>query len=446
MCRASENMLLNPKVPPYTSQAPLLPGALESGSSAASQHQVLPAHESEPLELTILMPCLNEAATLGICIAKAQRFLVSTGVRGEILIADNGSTDGSLAIAQGLGARVVPVPVRGYGAALITGIQAAAGRFVIMGDSDDSYDFERLHPFLDALRKGAELVMGNRFRGGIERGAMPALHRWLGNPVLSGLGRLMYCDEIGDFHCGLRGVDRAAIRRLNLCCPGMEFASEMVLKASLNGLRIKEVPTTLRPDGRDRAPHLRSWRDGWRHLRLLLLFSPGWLFMAPGMVLMLLGIFGQIALLPGPLMLNAMGLDVHALLYFAGATILGLQLLLFGGLAKVFAVGQGVLPRSRPLELFLELVPVEAGLVLGAVMLAAGGVLTVAAFSAWDASLWGPLNPSVGMRSVIPAVTLLVTGTQIIFASMFIGVLGLRTHTPEPRAGASNALTAAHNA
>ena len=386
------------------------------------------------------MPCLNEAATLGCCILKAKTFLAHAGVHGEILIADNGSTDGSLAIAQQMGACVVPVPVRGYGAALITGIQAAQGRFIIMGDSDDSYDFERLGPFLEALRQGAELVMGNRFRGGIEPGAMPALHRWLGNPVLSGLGRLMYCDAIGDFHCGLRGFDGEAIRQLNLCCPGMEFASEMVLKASLNGLRITEVPTMLRPDGRDRAPHLRSWRDGWRHLRLLLLFSPSWLFMMPGMALLLLGIFGMLVLLPQPLMMlkATMGLDVHTMLYCAGATILGLQLLLFGGLAKVFAVGQGVLPRSRPLELFLELVPVEGGLILGALMVAGGLVLTASSLAAWDASMWGPLNPSIGMRSAIPAVTLLVTGMQVIFASMFVGVLGLRTHT-EKRAAVLDA-------
>jgi glycosyltransferase involved in cell wall biosynthesis len=383
------------------------------------------------LELTILMPCLNEAATIGSCILKAKRFLVRAGVKGEILVADNGSTDTSVAIATEVGARVVPVPVRGYGAALITGIQAARGRFIIMGDSDDSYDFERLEAFIEALRQGADLVMGNRFRGGIEPGAMPALHRWLGNPVLSGLGRLMYCDAIGDFHCGLRGFDRDAIRRLNLCCPGMEFASEMVLKASLNGLRIMEVPTTLRPDGRGRPPHLRSWRDGWRHLRLLLLFSPGWLFMVPGMALLILGVFGQLALLPGPLMFSSMGLDVHTLLYCAGATILGLQLLLFGALAKVFAVGQGVLPRSRLIELFLELVPVEAGLIFGGIMVTAGAVLTTSSIAAWDASMWGQLDPSVGMRSAIPAVTLLVTGMQVVFASMFVGVLGLRTHTEQ---------------
>jgi hypothetical protein len=241
----------------------------------------------------------------------------------------------------------------------------------------------------------------------------------------------MYCDAIGDFHCGLRGFDRDAIRRLNLCCPGMEFASEMVLKASLNGLRITEVPTTLRPDGRGRPPHLRSWRDGWRHLRLLLLFSPGWLFMVPGLAMLLLGVFGQLVLLPGPLMVSSMGLDVHTLLYSAGATILGLQLLLFGALAKVFAVGQGVLPRSRPIELFLELVPVEAGLIFGGMMVTAGAVLTTSSIAAWDASMWGQLDPSVGMRSAIPAVTLLVTGMQVVFASMFVGVLGLRTHTEQ---------------
>ena len=407
----------------------------------ASEHlsEVKPSEPSS-LELTILMPCLNEAQTLATCIGKAQAFLERAQVGGEIVVADNGSTDGSVAIAHRMGARVVPVPVRGYGAALIAGIQAAQGRFIVMGDSDDSYDFANLDPFLDALREGAELVVGNRFLGGIEPGAMPRLHRWLGNPVLSGLGRLMYCQTIGDFHCGLRGFEREAMRRLDLQCTGMEFASEMVLKASLTGLRICEVPTTLRPDGRDRAPHLRSWRDGWRHLRLLLLFSPGWLFMAPGLMLLLLGVFGQLALLPGPLTIRSMGLDVHTLLYCSGATILGLQLVLFGGLAKVFAVGQGVLPRSRSIELFLELVPVEAGLIGGALMVAGGLVLTLSSFAAWDATKWGPLNPSIGMRSVIPAVTLLVMGSQVIFASMFVGVLGLRRHAPNAPPAAPDAV------
>ena len=254
-------------------------------AAAGSSTPALTARLAQPLELTILMPCLNEARTLPACIAKARRFLDTAGVRGEVLVADNGSTDGSQALAMSLGARVVDVPERGYGAALIAGIDAARGRFVVMGDSDDSYDFEHLQPFVDALRGGAQLVMGNRFAGGIRPGAMPPLHRYLGNPVLSFIGRAFFKVRVRDFHCGLRGFERDALLALGLHCKGMEFASEMVVKAALGGLRIAEVPTTLSPDGRDRAPHLRSWRDGWRHLRFLLLFTPRWLFLYPGVVL-----------------------------------------------------------------------------------------------------------------------------------------------------------------
>jgi glycosyltransferase involved in cell wall biosynthesis len=236
----------------------------------------------QAVELTVLMPCLNEVRTLPACIGKAQGYFRRAGVAGEVLIADNGSTDGSVELAQSLGARVVHVPQRGYGAALIAGIAAARGRFVIMGDSDDSYDFSNLQPYVDALRGGGQLVMGNRFAGGIKPGAMPPLHRYLGNPVLSFVGRLFFRSPIRDFHCGLRGFDRAAMQALGLQSPGMEFASEMVVKATLWGLRVTEVPTTLSPDGRDRPPHLRSWRDGWRHLRFLLVHAPAWLFMYPG--------------------------------------------------------------------------------------------------------------------------------------------------------------------
>jgi Glycosyl transferase family 2 len=391
-----------------------------------------PAHPTavvglvEQPELTILMPCLNEARTLGSCILKAQRFLATSGVAGEILVADNGSTDESVAVAAELGARVIAVPSRGYGAALIAGIQAAAGRYVVMGDSDDSYDFEHLDLFVQALRRGAQLVMGNRFKGGIEAGAMPPLHRWLGNPVLSALGRLMYRCDVGDFHCGLRGFDREAALGLQLTCPGMEFASEMVLKASLAGLRVTEVPTTLRPDGRDRPPHLRSWRDGWRHLRLMLLYSPSWLFMFPGAFLLALGVCGQLALMPGMLVYGNVGLDVHTMLLCAGASIVGLQLVLFGLLAKVFAVEQGILPRSKAAEAFMDVVPVEAGLLIGLALVTAGAILTASSLAAWTASGWGQLDPAIGMRMVIPAVTLVVAGTQVAFSAMFAGVLGLR--------------------
>jgi len=233
-------------------------------------------------EVSVVMPCLNEALTLRVCIEKATRNLSAQGIAHEIVIADNGSTDGSQQIARDAGARVIDIPIKGYGAAIMGGIHAARGRFVIMGDSDDSYDMANLHPFVEALRKGPQLVMGNRFAGGIEKGAMPFLHKYLGNPVLSFLGRLMFKSPLRDFHCGLRGFERQAILDLNLRTTGMEFASEMIVKSTLNGLRITEIPTTLSPDGRDRRPHLRTWRDGWRHLRFLLLYSPRWLFLIPG--------------------------------------------------------------------------------------------------------------------------------------------------------------------
>jgi glycosyltransferase involved in cell wall biosynthesis len=300
-------------------------------------HHVLdePAPPESEIELTILMPCLNEALTLGICIEKALRFIGHNGIKGEVLIADNGSTDGSQDIARAHGARVVLVPERGYGAALIGGIKAARGRFVIMGDADDSYDFLALDPFVGELRAGADLVMGNRFRGKIEPGAMPKLHRYLGNPVLTGVGRLFFHRAIGDFHCGLRGFRREAMLGIGLNAPGMEFASEMVAKAALHGLRIAEVPTHLKKDGRDRPPHLRSWRDGWRHLRFMLMFSPNWLFIYPGSLLLLFGTAGLIALQGGALRIGAVTFDINTMLYAGEAAGLGSQILTFGLFAKL---------------------------------------------------------------------------------------------------------------
>src|ERR1700761_2702280 len=270
------------------------PQALERDQSRAIR-----GIEPAPLELTILMPCLNEAETIEVCVRKAMGYLARSGVAGEVLIADNGSTDGSQGLGEALGARVVPVPQKGYGAALIGGIAAAKGRFVIMGDADDSYDFENLDGMVERLRGGADLVMGNRFKGGIAPGAMPPLHRYLGNPVLSFIGRLFFSIPVGDFHCGLRGFSRESMLKLGLQSPGMEFASEMVVKAALHELRIEETPTTLKPAGRSRPPHLKTWRDGWRHLRFLLLHSPRWLFIYPGVLLILLGLAGSAVLAHG---------------------------------------------------------------------------------------------------------------------------------------------------
>src|SRR6185312_812730 len=321
--------------------------------------------EPPELELTILMPCLNEAETVASCVRKARSFLQRTGTAGEVLVADNGSTDGSPDLAQEAGARVIQVTAKGYGSALIGGLQAARGRFVIMGDADDSYDFSRLDAFLDSLRAGHTMVIGHRFRGGIRPGAMPWLHRYLGNPVLSFLGRLFFSCGIGDFHCGLRGMERAAALRLGLVAPGMEFASEMIVKAALARWRIAEVPTVLSPAGRSRPPHLRSWRDGWRHLRFLLMMSPRWLLLYPGACLIAAGAAAELAILRGPIVIHGVGFDIHTMLYAAGATILGLQLALFSIMARTVGVLKNLLPMTDTLARFLRVFTLERGILLG---------------------------------------------------------------------------------
>jgi hypothetical protein len=391
----------------------------------------------EVIELTVLMPCLNEVRTLGRCIEKARQYLARENVKGEIVIADNGSTDGSQALAASLGARVVDVPTRGYGAALIAGIDAARGRYVIMGDSDDSYDFSDLSAYLSQLRRGYELVMGNRFEGGIRPGAMPALHRYLGNPVLSLIGRVLYRAPIKDFHCGLRGFDRKAMLALKLRCTGMEFASEMIVKASLHGLRMVEVPTVLSPDGRDRPPHLRSWRDGWRHLRFLLLFSPRWLFLYPGVALLTAGLGCLIWLWPGPRQVGSLQLDIHTMLYALAVAMVGAQLCVLAICAKVFAVGLAIHPPSRSVSVLKRWLTFEVGLVGGVLLLSVGLGFAVESLLSWERVGYGGLNPSVGMRSVIPALGLAMAGVQLLLTSMFVGVLELRTHqrpTEEPAA------------
>ncbi len=377
------------------------------------------------MELTILMPCLNEAMTLESCIRKARDFLERTGIDGEVLVADNGSTDGSQNLAGKMGARVIQVAERGYGAALLGGINSARGRYVIMGDSDDSYDFSELEFFVDALRRGYQLVMGNRFDGGIEPGAMPFLHKYLGNPVLSFIGRFLFKAPVRDFHCGLRGFDRDAIRSLELNCRGMEFASEMVVKASLNSLKITEVPTTLSPDGRDRSPHLRTWRDGWRHLRFLLLLSPRWLFFYPGVGLLFLGFITQLMLVKSDIRFGSVVFDIHTMLYGASASIIGLQLTLFAILAKVFSVDRGLLPSSQKFDCVNKWVSLEKGVIIGSLCFFAGLLLSLGAVYAWDATGYGNFDPKHGMRVVIPAVCLMVSGGQLLFASFFYGLLSL---------------------
>ena len=375
------------------------------------------------VELTILMPCLDEAKTVGRCVEIARDFLAREGIDGEVLVADNGSGDGSREIATAAGARIVEVPQRGYGAALLAGIEVARGRFIIMGDADGSYDFSKLGGFVEHLRDGAQLVMGNRFRGGIEPGAMPHLHRYLGNPVLSFLGRLYFRTSIGDFHCGLRGFSRQAVQELHLVTGGMEFASEMVAKAALAHWRIDEVPTVLRPDGRDRPPHLRTWRDGWRHLRFLLLFCPRWLFLYPGLALLAVGLAGFALLQHGAVHFAALGLDIHSLLYMAGATVLGAQLIQLAVLTKWVGVLAGIVPKPKWLRYAERFASLEAGLLLSAVLLIAGFAWSVWLVNQWRASGFGPLDPRVAMRSAIPAVTLMVLGTQAAAGVLFAGAL-----------------------
>jgi len=384
------------------------------------------AEEPGGLEVSVVMPCLNEAETLGTCIEKARRSLAELGVEGEVVVADNGSSDGSPEIAKRLGARLVHVKERGYGSALLGGIEAARGTYVIMGDADDSYDFTALGPFVAKLREGYDLVMGNRFRGGIRPGAMPALHRYLGNPVLTGLGRLLFRSPTGDFHCGLRGFRRRAALDMDLQTTGMEFASEMVVKATLLGLRIAEVPTTLSPDGRSRPPHLRSWRDGWRHLRFLLVFSPRWLFLYPGLALMALGAALGLWILPGPRAVFGVELDVHTLMYAAAAVFIGYQSVTFAVFTKFFAIHEGLLPEDPRLARVLRHVTLETGLAAGLLLVLLGLGGTLWALSDWGAQSFGPLEPTQTLRIVIPAFLALTLGCQTVLSSFFLSVLALR--------------------
>ncbi len=386
------------------------------------------------LELSIVMPCLNEAATIGACIAAARSFLARRSIVGEVVVADNGSRDGSQAIARGRGARVVEIAERGYGSALMGGIAAARGTYVIIGDSDGSYDFAALDGFLDELRRGSKLVMGNRFAGGIARGAMPALHRYLGNPVLSALGRVFFGSPCRDFHCGLRGFDREAILSLDLQSPGMEFASEMVVKATIAGFSVAEVPTALAPDGRGRKSHLRTWRDGWRHLRFMLLFSPRWLFFYPGCALFLLGLLGMAWLLPGLQRLGPLGLDIHTLFYASLAVVVGFQSMLFWLFARIYSEHAGVAPADPRLRAITHIFTLEAGLSCAAAMLLAGIALGCYAIGFWGANDFGGLAPTETMRLVIPSGTLILLGCQTATSAFFISVLEIKGRRADERA------------
>ncbi len=365
------------------------------------------------VELTILMPCLDEAETLGTCIRKAQQFVAQAAISGEVLIADNGSTDGSQAIAEKLGARVVAVPDRGYGAAVIGGIQAANGRYVVMGDADDSYDFSALAPFVERLRDGVDLVMGNRFKGGIAPGAMPLLHRYLGNPVLSWTGRLFFHLRVGDFHCGLRGFNRERLNALNLRTTGMEFASEMVVRAALADFRIEEVPTALNKDGRSRPPHLRTWQDGWRHLSFLLIYSPKWLFLYPGLFLLALGIFTAFALLPGAVKVGNVAFDIHTFTVACISVLVGTQALSFGAVARKFATVHRLLPPSRRFSGVLAALTLNRILIGSAIIALAGVAGVVICILQWASTGFGPLEYSALLRILILSLTAIAIGVQL---------------------------------
>lgn len=379
----------------------------------------------EKIELTVLMPCLNEAETLETCITKAKACLARMGVEGEVLIADNGSSDGSQKIAQDNGARVAHIKDRGYGAALLGGIAAARGRFIIMGDADDSYDFTRLDPFLEKLREGYDLVMGNRFLGGIAPGAMPPLHYYFGNPVLTAIGRLFFSKKVGDFNCGLRGFSKQAAERMELQTTGMEFASEMVVKASLHQLKIAEVPTTLAKDGRSRPPHLRSWRDGWRNLRFLLIFCPRWLFLIPGLVLIVLGLIlvGRLGI--SPWNIGGVTLDVHTMMYGAAMVLLGFQAVMLSVFARTFAASAGLIPQSERLQTWIDQFQLEYGLIAGLGLVGIGIGLAIYAMVDWGWTGFGPWVSSHSMRIVILSVLAMTLGAQLAMGSFMMSLLRL---------------------
>jgi hypothetical protein len=387
----------------------------------------------QDLELSIVMPCLNEAETIAICIRKARLFLERAQVTGEVLIADNGSTDGSQEIARALGARVVNVPAKGYGAALMGGIMAARGRYIVMGDADDSYDFSRLDAFLEQLRAGADLVMGNRFKGGITPGAMPFLHRYLGNPVLSFLGRLFFGISTGDFHCGLRAFRANSIRKLGLQTTGMEFASEMVVRSALARLQILEVPTTLERDGRSRAPHLRTWRDGWRHLKFLLMYSPRWLFMIPGVCFVTLGAILVGLLSFGPLHLeDNVALDLNSFVAALFLIVVGTQLLTFGGMSRYYATITGLLPNSPRASMLVKHASTDRLVWVAAALIIIGLLLFGSVVVVWADSGFGPITNRFAPRTVAAGLAAIVIGLQFFFSAFLLGILAIPVQRPSP--------------
>lgn len=378
-------------------------------------------------ELSIIIPCLNEAESLPHCLSKAYSFLKTNNIIGEVIIVDNGSSDGSAAIARSYGAIVISESEKGYGNAMTAGINKSTGRYIIMGDADDSYDFSAIMPFLQLLQNGYDLVIGNRFKGGIQKGAMPFLHRYIGNPTLSFIGRLFFRIKIGDFLCGLRGFSRTCYDQLELRTTGMEFGPEMIVKAALLKLKITEIPIILYPDKRSKSSHLQTWRDGWRNLRFLLLYSPRWLFLIPGIILMILGIIGSISLITGPIAIGDKKLDVHTLVYTSGFILLGFQFISLYFFSKLYATTHGLLPNQQNfITRFSKFFKLEKGIVLGLLLFAAGIYLSIKSVLYWKHTGFGNLDHVKVLRWVIPSVTLLVLGVQLIISCFYLSILAIK--------------------
>ena len=388
-----------------------------------------PAHSGERPELSVVMPCLNEVETVGMCVRKAMAGLRAARVEGEVIVADNGSTDGSVEVAKAAGARVISVPAKGYGNALKGGIPAARGEYVLMADSDDSHNFDHIPRFVEKLRAGSDFVIGNRFQGGIDDKAMPFLNRHIGNPILSGIGKLFFHSPCSDFHCGMRAFRKDSFQKMDIRSSGMEFASEMVVKATLLEMQISEVPTTHSAAGRSRPPHLRPFRDGWRHLRFLLMYSPRWLFLYPGLILIALGLMGCAWLLTGARVVYGVRFDVHTLLYALVAVLLGFQLVAFAVFTKVFAMTEGLLPEDLRFNQLFQWVKLETGLTIGGLMVLAG--LSGSAFTIfdWARGSFSGFNDLPMLRLVMLSVFSLTLGAQIVFSSFFLSILGLRRHS-----------------
>ena len=378
------------------------------------------------MKLSIVMPCLNEAETLAVCINKAKKSLLKENIEGEIIIADNGSSDGSHEIAYELGARVIDVPQKGYGSALRGGIEAAEGEYIIMGDADDSYDFSSISGYIEKLDEGYDLVMGNRFKGGVKKGAMPFLHKYLGNPVLSFIGRLFFKIPVGDFHCGLRAFRRDAYKKMELQTTGMEFASEMVVKSSLKRLKISEVPTCLYPDGRSRKPHLRTWHDGWRHLRFLLMYSPRWLFLLPGISIVLISLILAAYILISPITIMGITFDISSALYLTIISLVGFQMLFSYFMVKIYGAESGFLPYDKIICKIKRWFSLEKGILSGLFLTLLGIAGIIYTTSLWSDTGFGNLNPVNFIRKVIPSGFSLVLGIQIITSSFMMSILMIK--------------------